>query len=279
MNFTLHCPEAKRVYQPAGICIYCGRTEDILPLRIEHIFTKGLGGNLELPKSSCDDCGAITGSIEQKLLRGPFWPIRARIGVHSGRRPEQQPDAFDVEYWRHEERIFASVPVEQMTVNLIMPGMKAPGLLADGHWDEHYERTTLEVISFDDGGFDEAGQVRQRYQKSGTTGVTLGAAVDLMLFRRLIAKIAHGYVYAELGGSFRPYLTEFIRGSDMRAAGQFVGAMNVSHLKSEFTRHGVGMFFHDHGQRQLIVGAVAIFTPIIGRVYLAVVGERPRDPA
>ncbi len=47
-------PELDRyIYQEVGSCIYCGSTDN---LSNEHIIPYGLGGNLELPKSSCSRC-------------------------------------------------------------------------------------------------------------------------------------------------------------------------------------------------------------------------------
>lgn len=273
MQITLTCPETRHVYPPANVCIYCGITEESVPLRTEHIFPAGLGGKLEFPKSSCDACGGKTGSFEQRLLRGPFWPIRVRTGIHSGRRPGQQPRDFDVEFWQGAARDLISVPIDQMSVNLILPAVRAPGILAGGIWDEVYERTTLTIISFDEGGFDEQGQIQRQFHREGMSGVTVGGSVDMMLMRRLIAKIAHGYARAELGPTFRPRLNELILGTDTSAAGQLVGACEPLRDKQVATRHGVGLFTHIIDHQKLVVGAVSIFTPVIGIVFLAVVGD------
>jgi hypothetical protein len=274
MQIDLRCPETRQVYSPANICIYCGATEDEMPLRTEHIFPAGLGGKLELPKSSCDSCGAKTGSFEQKLLRGPLWPIRVRTGIHSGRRPGEQPRDFDMEFWRGEERELHSVPIDKMSVNLVLPDTKPPGILCGGDWDEVYERTHTLVISFDEGGFDR-GLIGTRFRREGTSGVTVGGTVDMLLFRRLIAKIAHGYARAELGSSFRPCLIPLILGSDVRDAGQLVGGS--ARVKDMTMRHGVGLCIHSVGDQQLVIAAVSIFMPVIGIVFLAVVGHAIAD--
>jgi hypothetical protein len=78
--------------KPVAKCIYCGSSD--LPLTDEHVVPLGLAGRAVLPNSSCKDCAAVTGGIEQKLLRGAFWPLRRKFGLVSNRRPKEQPDWF-----------------------------------------------------------------------------------------------------------------------------------------------------------------------------------------
>lgn len=273
MELTLTCPETPHKYAAANVCIYCGASEEATQLTNEHIFPKGLGGKLELPKSSCNPCAAKTGAVEQKLLRGPLWPVRVRAGIHSGRRRGEQPTDFDVEFWQSERRDLVSVPIDEMSVNLVMPAVGPPGLLVGGHWDDAYERTHTDIFSFDPGGFDANGNIQSKYLKPGSSGITLHGSVDMLVFRRMIAKIAHGYAWAELGPIFRPLLIDLILGRDVRDAGQLVGGFHSLKNKEVSTRHGVGLYQQPVDGKRLIVAAVSIFLPVTGTVFLAVVGE------
>ncbi len=72
--------EAKRRSAEIGVCSYCGELQG---LSDEHIVPFGLGGKLVLKKSSCSACAKVTGILEQKLLRGHWWPQRIRAGLQS----------------------------------------------------------------------------------------------------------------------------------------------------------------------------------------------------
>lgn len=132
LQLRLECAETRHVYPPANACIYCGADGGKQGRSIEHILAKGLGGKLEFPNASCSECAKLTGAMEQKLLRGPLWPVRVRTGIHSGRRKKQQPKDFDVEYWQEEKRLLYSTPVQETTVNLVLPGLPPPGMLNEG---------------------------------------------------------------------------------------------------------------------------------------------------
>jgi hypothetical protein len=81
--------EAKRRGKEVGICIYCGSTNN---LSDEHVLPYGLGGDLILRKASCSVCAKETCKLEQRLLRGHWWPYRQFLGLPSRRKGEQIPD-------------------------------------------------------------------------------------------------------------------------------------------------------------------------------------------
>ena len=68
-----------------GKCIYCSVTDD---LSDEHILPYALGGTIVLQQASCKRCATITGSLEQRLLRGHWWPYRKKLGLQT-----RNPDA------------------------------------------------------------------------------------------------------------------------------------------------------------------------------------------
>jgi hypothetical protein len=86
--------ESRRRARPIGQCIYCGDNNS--PLSDEHVVPYGLGGDLVLAQASCKSCAAVTGRLEQQLLRGHWWPYRRQLGLAT-RRPGEQPDDFPAE--------------------------------------------------------------------------------------------------------------------------------------------------------------------------------------
>lgn len=71
-------------------CIYCFKTG---LLEDEHVMPFGLGGRTVFKKASCRACATETGRLEQRLLRGQWWPYREYIGIatRSGSYPKYRP--------------------------------------------------------------------------------------------------------------------------------------------------------------------------------------------
>lgn len=59
-------------------CIYCG---SVGALEDEHVVPFGLGGRQILKRASCRACATETGRLEQRLLRGQWWPYRQALGI------------------------------------------------------------------------------------------------------------------------------------------------------------------------------------------------------
>lgn len=79
-----------RAHPVVGTCIYCGSTKQLTD---EHVLPYGLGGTLVLKKASCKDCSKVTADLEQRLLRGHWWPYRKLLGIRtrSGTYPKYRP--------------------------------------------------------------------------------------------------------------------------------------------------------------------------------------------
>lgn len=72
-----------------GYCIYCGAIDNLTD---EHVIPYGLGGKELLKKASCKECAKITCGLEQRLLRGQWWPYRKILNIRSrsGEYPKYQ---------------------------------------------------------------------------------------------------------------------------------------------------------------------------------------------
>jgi len=75
-------------FAPVGSCIYCGSTNSLTD---EHIVPYALGGRGVLPQSSCTTCAAITGKIEQDVLRGSLRPLRIWYELQSRTKHRDAP--------------------------------------------------------------------------------------------------------------------------------------------------------------------------------------------
>ena len=185
---------AKRRSRALGCCIYCSRQDELTD---EHVVPYGLGGKSVVRKASCAGCAAHTGAIEQRLLRGHWWPYRRRLGL-SSRRPHEQPSHVAVKLLRASgEELSALLPIEQHNIALIfqfdppsiLSGKTRPeppfarGILAKQL--DHPPRTA--VVD----GKEIALQVDDK--------VEMPVNLDVADFTRFLAKVAHSYAISRRG--------------------------------------------------------------------------------
>ena len=195
------------IYDPVGHCIYCGASgpED---LSKEHIVSLGLGGALELRKSSCSTCRKKTGAVEEHVLRIMFGNVRAQLGIKT-RRPKERPTHTKLtrNHGPHAETI-ANVPLTELPPIIIMPRWLPAGNLMDKSPFEERWGTGISIVYPD-----KNISAMQRMKDLSYLGRLhlFKKPVQIIEFIRMLAKIAHSYVTAELWpNKFTPCLTNII---------------------------------------------------------------------
>ena len=118
----------RKVYEPYGKCIYCDSTED---LRTEHIVAFGLGGNLELPKSSCGECADKTSRTELTILRGELRPVRVFRAIQSRSKHKSAPSTYPLAIVRNGSDEIVELPPERYPILVPFPEFP-PARLAVG---------------------------------------------------------------------------------------------------------------------------------------------------
>lgn len=186
--------EAKRRSRPVLRCIYCGRLDN---LSDEHVIPFGLGGQLVLPKASCAGCAAITGALEQRLLRGHWWPYRRRLGF-SSRRPHEQPTHVDVKIVRPSgEQIPALLPIEQHSLVLVF-NFDPPSILSGKERPEVPFGTNVSMKQVDlpprSAIVDGKIHILQPDEK-----IDIPVNLDAADVTRFLAKVAHSFVISRRG--------------------------------------------------------------------------------
>jgi hypothetical protein len=132
----------KQRYMPAGACIYCGSRNSMgaSPLSVEHIVPVGLGGELILPRASCENCASITIRNERFCLRKMLLEVRAQLGLPTG-RPGNRPTEFQIGVF--DEKSDGSLPANtddvdyqwqtvsaaERPIALMLPRFVPPGVL------------------------------------------------------------------------------------------------------------------------------------------------------
>lgn len=192
-----------------GFCIYCNSTDG---LSDEHVLPYAMGGQIVLKKASCPRCSKVTGSLEQKLLRGHWWPYRKKLGFQT-RNPDASKELKSVKITTScGEVLDAEMPLEsfvaamvfELTPPSILSGMESTG-------KPFAKRAGMKMIGEMP---TEAIVDGVRVRLSPYDRVEFPVNFDSDDLTRFLAKVAHGYAISREGiGAFQElYLPEYILG-------------------------------------------------------------------
>lgn len=171
-----------------------------------------LGGSLVLRKASCQPCAKITGQLEQKLLRGHWWPYRKKLGLQT-RNPTASNQLKRVTIRKaNGDEIAAQMPLESFVAAIVFT-LDTPSILQGKvvSGEPHAKDAYLKMLG---AGPSEAIVEGKRYPLSSTDKVDFPINFDSSDLTRFLAKVAHGYAVSRLGfAAFEElYLPEFILG-------------------------------------------------------------------
>lgn len=171
-----------------GFCIYCSAREQ---LSDEHVVPLALGGNLILPKSSCQGCAAITAAFEGRVLRGFMLAARA-VGGFPTRRPKDRPAELAMQLVTGEEVNTVSLPLEEFPALLQLPLFEPPGIVVNRVATRGISICGIETIRF---GKDPTEVLKDL----GATTMRQTTDLDAISFARMLAKIGYSYAVGALG--------------------------------------------------------------------------------
>jgi len=205
-----------RRFPPVGRCIYCGGNGGGI-LTTEHVFPKGIGGGLVLPRASCTPCQREINTFETICMRKTLLPYRKAKGLirHPNDLPATVPLVFDLEF-----RGPRQVSLDVCPNVVVLPGLRElPGILK-GRSPEPLVQFDYKIFA----GLDILEETKRRMEEEQHVGIFL----DGYAWLRMLAKIAHGYAIAELGfDRFSPALPDLILGRNPLLASYFVGKCPV----------------------------------------------------
>lgn len=172
-------------YPALDCCMYCGCLKD---LSREHIFPFGLGGLSVLPKSSCRKCAVETGRFERDVLRGPFWGLRAHLGIQS-RRPQDRPKKLPLAIVQGGGERIVNLRLANHPLPLFFPQFAPPSKLTGNHVSGI---TVNGVFTY---GFGRP--LAEILKLLKADGVKMTQSIKPISFARMIAKIGWAMACAE----------------------------------------------------------------------------------
>lgn len=179
---------------PVNQCIYCGST---FQLTDEHVVPYGLSGQLVLPKSSCRSCAAITCRLEQKLLRGHWWPYRQFLGLKSRTSKTPIPDLTVTVQHADGSSVQAQLPMLHQ-ITAVAFEMAPPTILRGVVSDEVPYATKVYGRNLGP----PPSEVRvsgRRYRLRPDDKLTIPVNFDAGELCRFLAKVAHSYSILQRG--------------------------------------------------------------------------------
>ena len=254
-------------YAPAGRCIYCGSdryASDGEPgnLHLEHIIPLALEGQLELPSASCRACERITGQLEQRVLRGSLHGIREHLGLKS-REKEGRPatlPVFAVRAPGEKERRF-DIPVKDYPTTLVLLHAREAGVFLPPGAEQG--GTVWNYLATDIGVF---------LAKYGFHSLA-NPALDTHSFMRMIGKIGHAFLSAELGwGNFSPTLPPMILGQSQNFW-EYIGGEPDSGPASEELHEIALVSARHHNGRSFYMVRLRLFARLGAPSFLIAAGE------
>jgi hypothetical protein len=201
--------QAKQRSAVIGECIYCGSLNDLTD---EHVLPYALGGQLVLPKASCKSCSAKTGKLEQKLLRGHWWPYRKMLGLQT-RSPAASNELKSVKIIKaNGDEISGEMPLESFVAAIVFK-LHPPSILIGNETsgEPSAKETFLKLL----GPMPSEATVNGKlYPLTSSDKVEFPINFDSRDLTRFLAKVAHGYAISKEGiAAFDEfYLPEFILG-------------------------------------------------------------------
>jgi hypothetical protein len=201
--------QSKRRRSGLGQCIYCGSTDDLTD---EHVLPYALGGQLVLNQASCKTCATITGKLEQKLLRGHWWPYRKKLGLQT-RNPDASKELKRVKITKTDGTIIdAEMPLESFVAAMVFK-LAPPAILSGNEASgEPYAKDAFFKLL---GAMPKEAMVDgKRYLLAPHDKIKFPVHFDSGELTRFLAKVAHGFAISKEGlSAFSEfYLPEFILG-------------------------------------------------------------------
>lgn len=262
--------DAKRRRRGVGQCIYCGGTSG---LSREHVLPYGLGGDLVLNEASCENCAKETGRVEQRLLRGHWWPYRLCLGLPSRRAGEQVPDLLVSVKRSDGSEYSAYLPMERQTIAVAFV-FDPPSILGGIVKTEPPSgRVNIRTL-----GATPSSVIVDGMEKSLTPEERISVPVNLDApdMCRFLAKVAHGYAISRRGlSACREYFLPPIILGQTDGAQTYVGGAHaqpfgerlpgdalhalIDHVNDGFLTVYVQLF-------RARTGGVPIYQIIVGRV-------------
>ena len=255
-------------YPPANRCVYCGTTYG--DLSREHIIPFGLGGNLIIPKASCEPCRKITHHFETTCLRVMFGNYRIAADSPS-RNKHKRPDILTMPAISPDGQLVGKteIPARDYPRLLYLPIFPPPSILLGRGPPETVQIRLWTAIKTHD--------VKKIpvYKTSDEQGIS--GSVPIQAFCRMLSKIAHCFAFVKMrelnDNDFEPLLPAYIR----NATGSpfyLIGCRDNSPPRTPGVLHSLECRLRRSGESEVLYVNLRLFAGTGAPIYEVVTGRR-----
>lgn len=247
-----------------GQCIYCGIDWSRSKLTDEHVVPFALNGQMVLKKASCLPCAAITGSIEQKILRGMLLEARTHLRMKT-RRPKARPESFPVRILDGTSDTTQFLPISQNPLFIGLPVLDKAPILNGVTGSEYIGHVYPYMWNF----FGVNNQ-NQSYVANNSDKYKKFSEYDTRNFGLFLAKVGHcATMYSNGFVGYQPLLNDLIiRKSDL--VWDYVGG-----CPNPMVEHRDASFFVNVRQTsEWTIAEMSIFPHLGAPFYQVVTGRK-----
>jgi len=205
--------------------------------------------------------------MEQEVLRGPLWPVRAFRDLRSRTKHRDAPKtiAFTVERNGKEEEV--ELPLDEAPILFGFPLFTQPGYFSSNTYKKGIDVRGVATVGF--------GETRNEVlNRLGVTRISISQQHKYAEFARMIAKIAYCTAFAD--GTFsrltarHPPVANAILG-DSNDIGRYVGNIDDGGSANEGLLHHITL--HTDTERGLLLGKVHLFADSQAPQYIVIIGS------
>ncbi|MFZ3135850.1 MAG: hypothetical protein WA126_00495 [Thermodesulfovibrionales bacterium] len=207
-----------------------------MDLTVEHVIPYGLGGRIELPESSCRECGKLTSAFEHTCLRTMYGPLRLLYDLPS-RRKKKRPKTLLLKIKRTaiEDWTYVEVEQEKYPFLILFPYFSMPKTITENiesdcrgaATDKFWIRGASPSFVFQE-------LLEQLVSELNVHSIMPEAKAQVGEFCQMLAKIGHSFAVGELGvDAFRPFLIPHIVRSELSDCDRFIGGMSEDEAASK----------------------------------------------
>lgn len=256
------------MYDPVGRCIYCGETKG---LTVEHVIPYGLGGRIELPKSSCRKCCKLTSAFEHTCLRTMYGPLRLLYDLPS-RRKEMRPKTLQLKVKRTpaEDWTYLDVEQEKYPFLVLFPFFSMPNMLT-GDSIYHGATTNRLWIRGASTSYVFRDLLKQLTIELEVHSIMPEAKAQVNEFCQMLAKIGYSFAVGELGvGAFKPFLIPHILRKELDDSDKYIGSLEEAE-KATKKLHEISIV--EIGKKDLVVIRIRLLAKLETPTYYVVAGK------
>lgn len=194
-----------RSYPPLCRCVYCGAVE--VDLSREHLVPLSLGGTTVLRRASCHKHRDLTSNAEMRVARIMYGIVRQQDGIRTRRPGRAGRELISAETFDG-RAVEVSVPAADVPRIRLGAAVDAPWFLRSDEVPAAPPQMRLMRVR------DEEGMQRLLQKYNLKSGSFCSHVMEPGSLLRVIAKISHVFVVAELGfDSVEPLLLPIIEGA------------------------------------------------------------------